>query len=123
MNLYADVSEHCSIFIGLVNKNNKWDEFARVFIQDKRKEKGPEWRGGGCPGRGTGRGGQRTRKWRPAVRQVGKGTRKWSQGMVVILFTRPMKMEQSVPKRQHTKFRRRGNYPKARTQHPKTQFH
>jgi hypothetical protein len=29
----ADVSEHCSFFIGRLNKNNNWDEIVGVFIQ------------------------------------------------------------------------------------------
>ena len=40
-------------------------------------------------------------KWRPAVTQVCKGAKKTSDGMAAVLFTRPMKMEQSALKRQH----------------------
>ena len=32
--MYADVSEHCSIFIGGVSRKNNWVEVVAVFIQE-----------------------------------------------------------------------------------------
>ena len=85
-----------------VNKKYNYDEVHRVFVQGRRKEKGP---GGGVRAEEQAEG-CNDPKWRSVGRQVCKGTRKRNHGMVVILFTRPTKMEQKVPKPQYIKFRR-----------------
>jgi hypothetical protein len=68
----------CSIVIGCVDKKNKWDKIARLFIQVKVWLK----RSLGQPGGGMGRGRVRVEKlavdgnghrWRPVVRQVHRG--------------------------------------------------
>ena len=72
--LCADVSEHFSIFIGRVKKNN-WDEIARVYVEVKVwLKRGLDQSKGGRTGRGRVRLEEQAVegngcKWRPVVRK------------------------------------------------------